>query len=144
MSGSVNRVTLAGNLGHEPELRHMKDGRAIVSFSIATSERWTAKDGERKERTEWNRVVILHEGLVKIANRFLRKGSRIFVEGRLQTRKWQDREGRDRYTTEVVLTGPQCTLTLLDPAPDRRDRPEPEERAAPPAAGFAAPDDLPF
>jgi len=115
MAGSVNKVILVGNLGADPEVRHMQDGRPVVNLRLATSESWRDKaTGERRERTEWHRVVIFNEGLARIAEQYLRKGSKIYVEGQLQTRKWQDQSGQDRYTTEVVLQGFSGNLTMLD------------------------------
>ena len=113
--GSVNKVILVGNLGADPEVRHTQDGRPIVNLRVATSESWRDRSsGERRERTEWHRVVIFSEGLAKIAQQYLRKGSKIYLEGQLQTRKWQDQSGQDRYSTEVVLQGFNSTLTMLD------------------------------
>ncbi len=115
MAGSVNKVILIGNLGADPEIRHTQDGRPICNLRIATSESWRDKSsGERREKTEWHNVVIFNEGLCKIAEQYLRKGSKVYLEGQLQTRKWQDREGQDRYTTEVVLQGFNGNLTMLD------------------------------
>lgn len=115
MAGSVNKVILIGNLGADPEIRHTNDGRPIANLRIATSETWRDRNsGERREKTEWHNVVIFSEGLCKIAEQYLRKGSKVYVEGQLQTRKWQDRDGNDRYTTEVVLQGYNGTLTMLD------------------------------
>lgn len=115
MAGSVNKVILIGNLGADPEVRHTQDGRPIVNLRIATSESWRDKNsGERREKTEWHRVVIFSEGLAKIAEQYLKKGSKVYLEGALQTRKWQDQSGQDRYSTEVVLQGFNSTLTMLD------------------------------
>ena len=115
MAGSVNKVILIGNLGADPEIRHTQDGRPIANLSIATSESWRDKNtGERKEKTEWHRVVIFSEGLAKIVEQYLKKGSKVYIEGQLQTRKWQDQSGQDKYTTEVVLSGFNGTLTMLD------------------------------
>ena len=115
MAGSVNKVILVGNLGKDPEIRQTKDGRPIANLSIATSDTWKDKaTGERRERTEWHRVVVFSEGLARIAERYLRKGSKVYVEGQLQTRKWQDQNGQDRYSTEVVLQGFSSVLTMLD------------------------------
>jgi single-strand DNA-binding protein len=120
MAGSVNKVILIGNLGKDPEVRRMQDGRPIVNLSVATSDTWRDKaTGERKERTEWHRVVIFHEATAKFAEQYLRKGSKIYLEGSLQTRKWQDQSGQDKYTTEVVLQGFNSQLTSLDRASDR-------------------------
>ena len=106
MAGSVNKVILVGNLGADPEVRRTQDGRPIVNLRIATTESWRDKGtGERKERTEWHRVVIFSEGLCKVAEQYLKKGARVYLEGQLQTRKWQDQQGQDRYSTEVVLQG---------------------------------------
>jgi single-strand DNA-binding protein len=115
MAGSVNKVILIGNLGADPEIRRTADGRPIANLRVATSENWRDKaTGERKERTEWHRVVIFSEGLAKIAEQYLKKGAKVYLEGQLQTRKWQDKEGQDRWTTEVVLQGFNSTLTMLD------------------------------
>ena len=115
MAGSVNKVILVGNLGADPEVRHTQDGRPIVNLRIATSENWRDRaTGERRERTEWHRVVIFNEGLAKIAEQYLRKGSKVYLEGQIQTRKWQDQSGQDRYSTEVVLQGFNSAMTMLD------------------------------
>ncbi len=103
MAGSINKVILVGNLGADPEIRHTQDGRPIANLSIATSETWRDRNsGERREKTEWHRVVIFSEGLCKVVEQYLRKGSKVYLEGQLQTRKWQDQSGQDRYTTEIV------------------------------------------
>lgn len=118
MAGSVNKVILVGNLGADPEVRSFQNGGKVCNLRIATSESWKDRmSGERKERTEWHSVSIFSEGLAGVAERFLRKGSKVYVEGQLRTRKWQDNEGKDRYTTEVVLQGPGAVLTMLDGAP---------------------------
>ena len=115
MAGSVNKVILVGNLGADPEIRHTQDGRAIANLRVATSENWRDKaTGERREKTEWHRVVIFNEGLCRIAEQYLKKGSKVYLEGSLQTRKWQDQSGQDRYSTEVVLQGFNSALTMLD------------------------------
>ena len=115
MAGSINKVILVGNLGADPEIRQTKDGRPIANLSVATGESWKDKNtGERREKTEWHRVVIFDEGLAKIAEQYLRKGSKVYLEGQLQTRKWQDQNGQDKYTTEVVLQGYNGNLTMLD------------------------------
>ena len=117
MAGSVNKVILVGNLGKDPEIRRTQDGRPIANLSVATSESWKDKNtGERKEKTEWHRVVIFKEGLCRIAEQYPKKGSKVYIEGALQTRKWQDQSGQDRYSTEVVLQGFRGELTLLDRA----------------------------
>ena len=115
MAGSVNKVILVGNLGADPEIRRTQDGRPIANLSIATSESWRDKNtGERRDKTKWHRVVIFSEGLCKVAENYLRKGSKVYLEGQLQTRKWQDQQGQDRYSTEVVLQGFSSNLTMLD------------------------------
>jgi single-strand DNA-binding protein len=115
MAGSVNKVILVGNLGADPEVRRTQDGRPIVNLRVATSEAWRDKaSGERKEKTEWHRVVIFSEGLAKVAEQYLKKGAKVYLEGALQTRKWQDKDGQDRYSTEVVLQGFNSNLTMLD------------------------------
>ncbi len=117
MAGSVNKVILIGNLGKDPEIRRTQDGRPIVSFTVATSESWRDKNsGEKREKTEWHRVVIFSEGLCRIAEQYLKKGSKVYLEGQLQTRKWQDQAGQEKYTTEVILQGFSSTLTMLDRA----------------------------
>ncbi|RYE08717.1 MAG: single-stranded DNA-binding protein [Hyphomicrobiales bacterium] len=115
MAGSVNKVILVGNLGADPEVRTLPSGNKVVNLSVATSESWRDKNsGERKEKTEWHRVVIFSEGLAKVAEQYLRKGSKVYLEGALQTRKWQDQSGQDKYSTEVVLQGFNSNLTMLD------------------------------
>ena len=117
MAGSVNKVILVGNLGKDPEVRRMTSGDPVVNLSLATSESWRDKaSGERRERTEWHRVVIFNEGLCRIAEQYLKKGAKVYLEGQLQTRKWQDQQGQDRYSTEVVLQGFNSQLTMLDRA----------------------------
>ena len=115
MAGSVNKVILVGNLGRDPEVRHTQDGSPIVNLSVATSENWRDRNsGERRERTEWHRVVIFNDRLGEVAQKYLRKGSKVYLEGQLQTRKWTDQNGNDRYTTEVVLGRFRGELTMLD------------------------------
>ena len=115
MVGSVNKVILLGNLGRDPEIRSMQTGNKMASFSIATSKRWKDKTTqENKEKTSWHNIVVFGEGLVDIVEKYVKKGSKIYIEGELQTRKWQDQDGNDRYTTEVVLQGYNSNLTLLD------------------------------
>ncbi|MFN5720738.1 MAG: single-stranded DNA-binding protein, partial [Bradyrhizobium sp.] len=114
-AGSVNKVILVGNLGKDPEIRRTQDGRPIANLSIATSETWRDKGtGERKEKTEWHRVVIFNEGLCKVAEQYLKKGAKVYIEGQLQTRKWTDQSGVEKYSTEVVLQGFNSNLTMLD------------------------------
>src|SRR5437660_5195620 len=117
MAGSVNKVILVGNLGADPEIRRTQDGRPVAILRVATSDSWRDKaTGERRERTEWHRVVIFNEGLCRIAEQYLKKGAKVYLEGQLQTRKWQDPQVQDRYSTEVVLQGFNSTLTMLDRA----------------------------
>jgi single-strand DNA-binding protein len=117
MAGSVNKVILVGNVGADPEIRRTQDGRPIANIRLATSETWRDKNtGERKEKTEWHRVVIFNEGLCKVVEQYVKKGSKLYIEGALQTRKWQDQSGQDRYSTEVVLQGFNSVLTMLDRA----------------------------
>lgn len=115
MAGSVNKVILVGNLGRDPETRRMPSGEPVVNLRVATSETWRDKNsGERRERTEWHSVVIFNENLAKVAEQYLRKGSKVYLEGQLQTRKWTDQQGQERYTTEVVLQRFRGELTILD------------------------------
>lgn len=115
MAGSVNKVILVGNLGADPEVRNLPSGGKVVNLSIATSENWKDKNtGERREKTEWHRVVIFSEGLARVAESYLKKGSKVYLEGQLQTRKWQDQSGQDKYSTEIVLQGFNSNMTLLD------------------------------
>jgi single-strand DNA-binding protein len=115
MAGSVNKVILVGNLGRDPEVRHTQDGKPIVNMSLATSEQWRDKNsGERREKTEWHRIVIFNERLGEVAQKYLRKGSKIYLEGQLQTRKWTDQQGVEKYSTEVVLQNFRGELTMLD------------------------------
>jgi len=115
MAGSVNKVIIVGNLGRDPEVRSFQNGGKVCNLTVATSENWRDKNtGERRERTEWHRVAIFSEGLVRVAEQYLRKGSKVYIEGQLETRKWQDQNGQDRYSTEVVLRGYNSNLTMLD------------------------------
>ena len=115
MAGSVNKVILVGNLGKDPEVRSLQDGKRVVNFSMATSETWKDKSsGERREKTEWHRIVVFSDGLAGIAERFLKKGSKVYIEGALQTRKWTGNDGVEKYSTEIVLQGYNSTLTMLD------------------------------
>lgn len=115
MAGSVNKVIIIGNLGRDPEVRSFQNGGKVCNLRIATSETWKDKNsGERREKTEWHSVAIFNEGLVRIAEQYLKKGSKVYIEGQLQTRKWQDQSGADKYSTEVVLQGFNGTLTMLD------------------------------
>jgi len=115
MAGSVNQVILIGNLGRDPEVRTFQNGGKVCNLRIATSENWKDREsGERRERTEWHSVAIFNEGLVRVAEQYLRKGSKVYIEGQLETRKWQDQSGQDRYSTEVVLRGFNANLTMLD------------------------------
>ena len=115
MAGSVNKVILIGNLGKDPEIRRTQDGRPIANLRVATTETWRDKtSGERREKTEWHSVVIFNEGLCRVAEQYLKKGAKVYIEGQLQTRKWQGQDGQDRYSTEVVLQNFNSTLTMLD------------------------------
>jgi len=115
MAGSINKVILVGNLGADPEVRRMQDNRPVVNLSVATTDSWKDKSsGERREKTEWHRVVIFNEGLCRVAENYLKKGAKVYIEGSLQTRKWQDNAGQDKYTTEIVLQGFNGNLTMLD------------------------------
>jgi len=117
MAGSLNKVMLIGNLGADPEVRTFQNGGKVCNLRIATTESWKDRNtGEKQERTEWHTVAIFNEGLAGVAERFLKKGSKVYIEGQLQTRKWQDQNGNDRYSTEVVLRGPNSVMTMLDGA----------------------------
>ena len=140
MAGSLNKVQLIGNLGADPEVRTFQNGGKVCNLRIATSETWKDKNtGERKEKTEWHQVAIFNEGLVRICEQYLKKGSKIYIEGQLQTRKYQDQSGADRYSTEVVLQGFGGTLTMLDGASG--DKQQSGGYAEPPAGDMA---DVPF
>ncbi len=133
MAGSVNKVILIGNLGRDPEVRSFQNGGRVCNLRLATTESWKDRNtGERRERTEWHSVAIFSEGLVRVCEQYLRKGSKIYVEGQLQTRKWQDQSGNDRYTTEVVLQGFGSTLVMLDGRSGGGGDfgPDPQERGA--------------
>jgi single-strand DNA-binding protein len=118
MSGSLNKVTLIGHLGADPDVRTTQDGRQIVNLRLATTESWKDKQtGERRDKTEWHSVVIFSEGLARVASQYLKKGSKVYIEGQLQTRKWQDKDGHDRYTTEIILQNFNSSLILLDSRP---------------------------
>lgn len=151
MSGSVNKVILVGNVGSDPEVRNMPSGVKVVNLSVATSETWKDKNtGERKEKTEWHRVVIFSEGLARVAESYIKKGSKVYLEGQLQTRKWQDQSGQDKYSTEIVLQGFNASLTLLDgkdnSQPQREEQPR-RQQSRSPAPAFDAggmDDDIPF
>jgi single-strand DNA-binding protein len=131
MAGGVNKVILVGNLGRDPEVRRMTSGDPVVNLSVATSESWRDKtSGERKEKTEWHRVVIFNENLAKIAEQYLRKGSKVYLEGQLQTRKWTDKDGQEKYSTEVVLNRFRGELVLLDPKGEGGARVADEEPAS--------------
>lgn len=120
---SLNKVTLIGNLGADPEVRNLLSGGKVVNLSIATSERWKDKNtGEQREKTEWHRVVIFQEGIANVAESYLKKGSKVYLEGALQTRKWQDQSGQDKYSTEIVLQGFNCSLKMLDGKSDGGNR----------------------
>ncbi len=146
MAGSVNKVILVGNLGKDPEVRTFQNGGSVCNFSVATSENWKDKStGERREKTEWHNVAIFTEGLIKVAQQYLKKGSKVYIEGQLETRKWQDKEGRDRYTTEVALRNFSSAMVMLD---GRRDGGgDYGARESLPASGgqsFELDDEIPF
>ncbi len=146
MAGSVNKVILIGNLGNDPEVRSMQTGKEVVNLSIATSESWKDRQtGERQNRTQWHKVVIFNEGLVSVAKNYLRKGSKVYIEGQLETRKWQGQDGKDNYSTEVVLRPFRGELTMLDGRNDSQGQSgggyAPQQQAAPMAA--AAPQAAP-
>ena len=159
----VNKVILVGNLGDDPEARSLNNGGEVVNLRVATSENWKDRDGNRQERTEWHRVVIFNENLGRVAKSYLRKGSKVYLEGQLQTRKWQDQSGQDKYSTEVVLQGFNSTLTMLDSRQDGdnaggfsgprseggfsgppAERPARRAPASAPAFEGGADDDIPF
>ncbi len=143
MAGSVNKVILLGNLGRDPEVRSNQDGSKIVSFSVATTESWRDKaTGERKDRTEWHRVVVFNPNLADVCERYLKKGAKVYLEGQLQTRKWQDKDGMERYTTEVIIPRFRGELALLDPKGAISDEVTTNEPLDQPSAGID--DDIPF
>tara|TARA_R110000823_G_scaffold306785_2_gene429272 strand:+ start:5976 stop:6443 length:468 start_codon:yes stop_codon:yes gene_type:complete len=153
MSGSVNKVILVGNLGREPEIRHMQSGDKVVNLAIATSERWSDKQsGEREEKTEWHRVVVFDQNIADVAEKYLKKGDKVYIEGQLQTRKWTDQSGQEKYSTEVVLQRFRGTLTMLSGRSEEgagRAKPASPPRTArltkPPAADpMDLDDDIPF
>jgi len=142
MAGSVNKVILIGNLGRDPEIRSFQNGGKVCNFSIATSESWKDKQtGERKEKTEWHNIVVKNEGLISVAERFLKKGSKVYIEGKMESRKYTDKDGAEKYTTEVVLSPFGGTLTMLDSA---KSEPQAQTEAAPAAAAPSLDDDIPF
>ena len=150
MSGSLNKVLLIGNLGKDPEVRSTHDGREVANLVVATNESWTDKNtGERKEKTEWHRIACFNPGLINVIRNYLKKGSKVFIEGHLQTRKWQDQSGQDKYSTEIVLQGYNCNLTMLDrPAGGGSDYSERSQGKGAPAehhsGGDSLNDDIPF
>ncbi len=152
MAGSLNKVMIIGNLGADPEIRTMSSGDKVANFSIATSERWKDKDtGEKQERTEWHRVVVWNQGLVKVIESYLKKGAKIYIEGQLETRKWTDDSGNDRYMTEIVLRNYRGELHMLDgkksdaPPPNENSDPQQAQSTAPETtAGVADDDEIPF
>jgi len=145
---SLNKVQLIGVLGRDPEIRSFANGNRVASFSLATTEKWTSKDGERKEKTEWHNIAIFSDGIIKVVERFLRKGARVYIEGKLQTRKWQDQSGNDRYTTEVILQGFNANLIMLH-IPHSKDREKPDGGSSDPSNMHGGrteeiDDDIPF
>ena len=149
MAGSVNKVILVGNLGRDPEIRSTQDGVRIANLSLATSENWRDKNtGERREKTEWHRVVIFNERLVEVAEKYLRKGAKVYIEGQIQTRKWQDQSGQDKYTTEIVLQGFRGEIVMLDGKPAQAEHPQAQTndpaRQEPLPCGGDLDDEIPF
>ncbi len=146
MPSSINKVILVGNLGQDPEVRHGQDGNKVVTFSLATSDVWKDKSsGERKDRTEWHRVVVFSSGLADIAEKYLKKGSRVYVEGSLRTRKWQDNSGQDRYTTEVVISNYAGSIVMMDRAGDgSHDMGDESQVAGPSGSDTSVDDEIPF
>ena len=158
MAGSVNKVILIGNLGADPEVRNLPSGSKVVNLSLATTESWKDRNtGERKERTEWHRVVIFNENIGKVAEQYLKKGAKVYIEGQLQTRKWQDQSGQDKYSTEVVLQNFTGQLTMLDgradndgaggfsgPRPENRSEGRRPAASAPAFESGGGGDDIPF
>jgi len=145
MAGSVNRVTLLGNLGADPEVRTFQNGGKVCNLRLATSETWKDRDsGERRERTEWHSVAIFSEPLARIAEQYLRKGSKVYLEGQLETRKWQDQSGQDRYSTEVVLRPYRSQLTLLDSRDGGQQQDQRDQSSGYGAGGRAMEDEIPF
>ncbi len=144
--GSVNKVILVGNLGADPEIRSFSNGNRVCNLRLATSEKWKTKDGESREKTDWHTIAIFNDGLIRIAEQYLKKGSTIYIEGQLQTRKWQDKDGNDRYSTEVVLQGFNSNLTMLGGGGNSGSnfpQSKPSGNTTQPAA-FDNNDDLPF
>ena len=141
---SVNKVIVVGNLGRDPDVRTFGNGGKVCNLAVATSEKWKSKDGERQERTEWHRVAIFSEPLVRIAEQYLRKGSKVYLEGQLETRKWQDQSGADRYTTEVVLRPYKGELTMLDGPSGGGGQERQEPRQEPAGSGPDMSDEIPF
>lgn len=141
---SLNKVMLIGNLGRDPEIRSTQNGNRIASLNVATSENWKDKNtGERKEKTEWHRVSVFNDGLVGVIERYLKKGSKVFIEGQLETRKWQDKDGKDQYTTEIVLRNFGGTLTMLDGSDSQSSAPKSDYKTTREVSGAnTLPDDL--
>ena len=146
MTGSVNKVILVGNVGKDPEIRHTQDGKAIVNLSLATTESWRDKQGDRKDKTEWHRIVIFSEGLAKVAEQYVKKGTSLYIEGQLQTRKWADKDGVEKFSTEIVLQGFNANLTLLGGKPEGRndDYQRPLDRTAKRNLSRDIDDEVPF
>jgi len=147
MAGSVNKVILVGNLGKDPEIRNTTDGKKIANLTVATSDSWKDKQsGERKDKTEWHRVVIYNNNLADVAEKYLHKGSKVYLEGQLQTRKWQDKSGQDKYSTEVVLQNFHGELTILDSKKDGENKGGNEDKSGwdAPASAPDFDDDIPF
>jgi len=143
MAGSVNRVTILGTLGRDPEVKSFQTGDRIAELSVATSERWTSKDGEKKEKTEWHKVVIRNENLVRVAENYLSKGSKVYIEGQLQNREWTDKDGTKRYATEIVIGKFKGELVLLSEGKEREARQE-SQKAIKRSFANDLEDDIPF
>ena len=146
MSGSINKVIIIGNLGRDPEVRRMNSGDSVVSFSVATTESWKDKSGERQERVTWHNIVVFNEGLGKVAEAYCKKGSKVYIEGQLQTRKYTDKDGAEKYATEIVLQNYRGELTMLGGKPDGDKSDDPRPAAGKPAGGIARDldDSIPF
>ena len=148
MSGSLNKVTLIGNIGKDPEIRSTHDGREVANLVLATNESWTDKNsGERKEKTEWHRIACFNPGLINVIRNYVKKGSKLYIEGQLQTRKWQDQSGQEKYSTEIVLQGYNCNLTMLDRASGSGEYSEKSSGKGAPSESTSSDhlnDDIPF
>ncbi len=143
MAGSINKVILIGNCGRDPEIRSTQNGKEIANLALATSESWKDKNGDRQEKTEWHRIVIFNEGLVGVVKNYVKKGAKLYIEGQLQTRKWTDKDGVEKYSTEIVLSNFNSTLVMLDGKKSDEDKPA-ASRATPSPASTELDDEIPF